>query len=98
MSEIPSGWGWFEETNKEVEAQREQAKQKVEDLLIAYRACFETPAGEVVMQDLRRFLLRVKTWDPSGDFYRAAAQGFHREGQNSMVAYIEQMVERGKKV
>lgn len=93
----PVGWAWFEQTNRELEAQREQAKQTADELTIAYAACFQTPAGQVVLADLRRFLARVAAWDPNGDFYRAAAQGFYREGQNSMVAYIDAMTERGKR-
>ena len=91
------GWEWFEQTNRELEAQREQAKQTADDLTIAYAQCFDTPAGQVVLGDLRRFLSRVAAWDPNGDFYRAAAQGFYREGQNSMVAYIDAMSQRGKR-
>jgi TnpA family transposase len=93
----PDGWEWFDQVNTDLEPQRAQAQQRVDDLQLAYQQAFSTSAGEVVMADLRRFLTRVKAFDPALGFYNGAAQGFYREGQNSFVAYIEQMIERGKK-
>ena len=97
-AEKPTGWDAIDGIDDSLRQQRAAALTNEEDMMIAYRHCFETPAGQVVLQDLERWLLRVSSWNPNEDFYKAAAQGFYREGQNSMVMYIREQINRAYKL
>lgn len=42
-----------EELEKQLEKQQELGKQKIADLLYAYKTLFNSPSGELVLDDLR---------------------------------------------
>lgn len=102
MSEIPGrevgeGWDWFNAALRQVDEDRERSGVDIEVLPDVYHQCFSTKAGQVVLKDLQRFIMRVAGFDPNMGFYNGAAFGFYREGQNSMVSYISKMTEGGYK-
>ena len=92
------GWDWFEDIEESVEEARRAQQKTAEDLQRAFHATFSTPAGQVVLQHMRDFMNRQKRFDPDRGFYDGAAMGFYRDGQDSMVAYTEEMVKRGSKL
>lgn len=90
------GWDWFEKTERQVQEAREADAIKREELAMQYAAVMTTPQGRAVMADLMRWVMEVKGFDPDRGFYDGAAYGFFREGQNSMVQYIQRMITQGE--
>ncbi len=90
-----TGWDWFDKTEAEVAAANKRTADEQEELAMKFAAAFTTPQGQEVLDHLVRWQLDVKGFDPERGFHDGAAYGFYREGQNSMIQYIRQMVKRG---
>jgi hypothetical protein len=81
------GWAWFEAARPGGPPEEEAA----EELGGCFAACFGRPEGEVVLDHLRRLILDRRCPPGASD-----AELRHLEGQRFAVAYILQMVERGR--
>jgi hypothetical protein len=79
------GWAWFETGQP-----GERSDDEVE-LCRRFAKCFAGPDGEIVLDHLRRLILDRRC-PPSA----TGAELRHLEGQRFAVAYIAQMVERGR--
>jgi len=62
------------------------------DILVHMNKCFGTPSGRKVLAHLRQMTIEQPAWYPGAE----ASHGFAREGQNSIVRYIEQCIQRAK--
>jgi len=72
---------------------RRKPEQQKEDMARICAAVFSTPEGQKVMAWLRSRTIEQPSWYPGED----ASHGFAREGQNSIVRQLEQMIEQGRK-
>jgi hypothetical protein len=84
----PQGWDWFEAAARpeaEGDAEREA------ELCRSFAKCFAGPEGEIVLGHLCRLILDRRCPPGASD-----AELRHLEGQRFAVAYIRQMVERGR--
>lgn len=77
-------------------AQLEEAAAKQYELNHQFRECFESPSGKVVLDWLVSHTLETPTWFPAADYNKAVANGFFREGQNSLIRQIKHMIEQAK--
>lgn len=93
---LNSGWDWLtpegqaEDPDRE---KREQQSQVYADMV----AAFDTPHGMRVLGHLANFVYLSPGFDPALGYETGVAQGFAREGQRALVAYIYQCLERGRK-
>lgn len=88
----PEGWSWFDRTEAKVkDAREEETGLSQADMRRLYQRVFGTKQGSIVLADLMRFVEVGATFDPSLGFYKGAAFGFYREGQNSMALYVKRM-------
>tara|TARA_R110000765_G_scaffold157846_1_gene261278 strand:+ start:1062 stop:1343 length:282 start_codon:yes stop_codon:yes gene_type:complete len=62
------------------------------DILIHMNKCFATPSGRKVLKHLRSMTIEQAAWYPGAE----ASHGYAREGQDSIVRYIEQCIQRAK--
>ena len=60
------------------------------DLDIQFKRCFDTEAGQKVLENLRAITIEQPAWIPGAD----PSFGYAREGQNSLVREIEQRIKR----
>ena len=84
----PQGWDWFDAAvrpDAEADAEREA------ELCRCFARCFAGPEGEAVLGHLSRLILDRRCPPGASD-----AELRHLEGQRFAVAYIRQMVERGR--
>jgi hypothetical protein len=77
-------------------SQVEQAESKKYELNHQFRACFESPSGKVVLEWLKSHTLDTPTWWPAADYNKSVANGFFREGQNSLIRQIVSMINQAK--
>jgi hypothetical protein len=77
-------------------AQIEEAEAKKYELNHQFRECFESPAGKVVLEWLKAHTLDTPTWWPSADYNKSVANGFFREGQNSLIRQMISMINQAK--
>ena len=77
-------------------SQIEESEAKRYELNHQFRECFESPAGKVVLEWLISHTLDTPTWFPSADYDKSVANGFFREGQNSLIRQIKHMIEQAK--
>lgn len=87
------GWGGLEEKppNAEEEEQRAFARYEAAH---AIAAPFMTPAGRQSLAKLKDMTTDKPSWpaEGRGGFYDTAMYGFVREGQNSVIRHIENMI------
>jgi hypothetical protein len=76
--------------------QIEAAKQKEYELDVQFLKTFSTPAGKEVLQWLISHTLDTPTWWPDADINKATANGFFREGQNSLIRQVKAKIQRAK--
>ena len=62
----------------------------VTHLDIQFKRCFDTEAGQKVLENLRAITIEQPAWIPGAD----PSFGYAREGQNSLVREIEQRIKR----
>lgn len=79
--EYQGGWAWFE---PEV-----RATEPGEAVCRAFHACFAGPQGEAALAHLRRVFLDRRLPPAASD-----AELRHVEGQRSVVAYVQALIER----
>lgn len=60
------------------------------ELDIAFAKCFQTEAGQVVLEHFKKVYLDQPAWIPSAD----PSYGYAREGQNSVIRDIQQRIRR----
>lgn len=82
-----------EEPNRE---QLELAKQKEYELDVIFLTTFNTASGKKVLEWLISHTLDTPTWWPDADYNKAVANGFFREGQNSLIRQVKAKVQRAK--
>lgn len=94
-----SGWeGLAEQAGDPVAKQHAALMSRYEEAT-KIAAAFMTPAGRVALAKLREVTIDQPTWpaEGRGGFYDAAAYGFAREGQNSIIRHIEACIELAEK-
>jgi hypothetical protein len=69
-------------------------KRYEEDL--HFLKCFSTPSGKRVIEWMIKFTVDSPTWWPQGDYQKSIAQGFFREGQNSLVRQLLSKIDNAK--
>lgn len=79
------GWAWFDAGHTDQRADDEA------ELWRRFAKCFAGPDGDLVLEHLRRMFLDRRCPPSATD-----AELRHLEGQRFAVAYIVQMVERGR--
>jgi hypothetical protein len=86
MTEISSGWQWFDAP----ESRELRDAESDPDVVIAFARCFDSRDGDRVLQHLRRLTLERALGPGASD-----AQLRHLEGQRQLVAYILAMITAG---
>lgn len=85
-------WGDFTpNTEALVEANRKQYEENIDFL-----KAFSTPSGKRVLEWLKKHTLDTPTWWPAADYDKAVANGFFREGQNSLVRQLINKIDMAK--
>ena len=79
------GWGWFEADRPDAGADADA------ELCRCFARCFAGPDGEAILDHLRRVILDRRCPPSASD-----AELRHLEGQRFAVAYVRQLVERGR--
>lgn len=92
-SDNPLAWDMTTEANKE---QLEGARRKAYEEDICFLRAFSTEDGAVVMDWLVKHTLDTPSWWPQADYNKAIANGFWREGQNSLVRQIKDKIENAR--
>lgn len=77
------GWAWFEPSIR--------AAEPSDVVCRAFRACFAGPHGEAALTHLRRVFLDRRLPPAASD-----AELRHVEGQRSVVAYVQALIERAR--
>ncbi len=57
---------------------------------------FSTPEGQIALQRLRQATIQAATFDADLGLLNGIAMGFAREGQNSVIRYIENCIRRAE--
>lgn len=88
---LDGGWGALDDrVNESANYEAQQANYE-KALLIA--TPFRSGAGQAALQALKEITILAPTWDSENrEFYSAAAYGFAREGQNSIIRHIERCI------
>lgn len=96
MSE--NGWSGLDQQNADADKQHEAALARYEDAA-KIASAFNGSAGREALRKLRELTIDRPTWpaEGAGGFYDAAAYGFAREGQNSIIRHIERCIEHVEK-
>ncbi len=81
------GWTWFEAARSGDQPSEEETAA----LCRCFARCFSGAEGDIVLDHLRRLILDRRCPPSASD-----AELRHLEGQRFAVAYIRQMVERGR--
>lgn len=79
-------------------AEKAKAEARARELAAAYKACFSTRAGRMVLAHLEERTTHLSTFDARLGLLEGIANGFAREGQNSMVHFIKSMIARGQEL
>jgi len=93
------GWGDLQAGQDPKVSQQDKEEMYRQALTIG--APFMTPAGRACLAMLKTMTTENVTWNPEGGLLAGVANGFHREGQNSMIRYIEaqmRIIEQGPPV
>ena len=91
MNEV--GNGLFEQSKEE---QSEQHQAQVRELQLSYNECFSTPAGQVVLKNLRALTVGKASLEVYHNDGQNTAIGMAvREGENSLFRKIESLVKNG---
>tara|TARA_B100000214_G_C23537666_1_gene432461 strand:+ start:190 stop:516 length:327 start_codon:yes stop_codon:yes gene_type:complete len=80
--------GW-DGVNSNVEPFRKNINEQ-NDLDIAFSQCFQTKAGQIVLDYLKKKTIDQPAWVPGAE----PSFGYAREGQNSIIREINQRMER----
>lgn len=102
---MEKGWSALGEGLTQPEAVTEGEKKKVVEAQAAERdadlqalvACFRGPSGLRALQYLRSRTVEIACFDPSVQGENALYHGFFREGQNSVVRLIEDIISHAEK-
>ena len=81
------GWDGVDADNEPIRLKNMDLQR---DMDIQFHRCFTTEAGKKVLEHLRSITIEQPAWVPGAD----ASFGYAREGQNSLVREIEQMIRR----
>lgn len=76
--------------------QIEAARQKEYELDVLFLTTFSTASGKKVLEWLTSHTLDTPTWWPDADYNKAVANGFFREGQNSLMRQVKAKIQRAK--
>lgn len=98
-----NGWAGLSETDADSTQKRQEAELARYEAAAEIAGPFMTPGGRTSLRKLRELTIERPTWpaEGQGGFYDAAAYGFAREGQNSIIRHIEAciaLVEKGPPV
>ena len=101
-----NGWSGFDGQIPEQEAPSSQRKKEIEEgqaaeadaMLEAVATCFRGAAGIKALKYLRSRTIELPCFAPDVQGENAVYMGFFREGQNSVIRLIEQLVQRTEKV
>ncbi|MCF6216813.1 MAG: hypothetical protein L3J58_11670 [Emcibacter sp.] len=88
------GWGNLDKTQfgPAAHAHIQEVQEKKYQLALKYQQIFIDGVGIDVLEDLLNKTLRIGTWPSQVPFEQATAHGLMREGQNSMVNHIIEMM------
>ena len=87
---------WKIGEEKPDKSQIEAAKVKEYEMNVHFLKTFSTPSGKEVLQWLISHTLDTPTWWPNADYDKAVANGFFREGQNSLVRQVKAKIQQAK--
>ncbi len=76
--------------------QVEEAKKKAYEEDIDFLTTFSTAAGKRVLHWMVSHTLDTPTWWPDADYDKAVANGFFREGQNSLIRQIKAKIQNAR--
>lgn len=101
-------FGWLTKTDAEIDADEvrslnrdmtEAANRQLREQGLVFLDVFGTPAGSALLEDLRARTIEMPLMDVGGVIGKAPEIGigpaewaFYREGQNSVIRYIETMM------
>lgn len=86
-------WGELDQPDTRAVAEKQKlAYEENYDFL----ATFDTPSGKKVLEWLIKHTLETPTWWPDADYNKSVANGFWREGQNSLVRQIKAKIQLAK--
>lgn len=92
MSDITTeGWEGLNATRENDEVFGDQTPPEI---IIHMNKCFSSASGRKVLKHLRSMTIEQPAWYPGAE----ASHGYAREGQDSIVRYIEQCIERAKEM
>jgi len=88
------GWGNLDKTQFGTAAHAHILKIQEDKyhLALKYQQIFIEGAGRDVLDDMLNKTLRIGTWPSQVPLKQATAHGLMREGQNSMVSHIIEMI------
>ena len=93
---IQQGWGSIDPKTTAIQ-QHKQASEQFE-FALSVAAAFSTPKGKVALVQLRERFERPPTWTPHvTNISDTTAYGFIREGQKSVITFIENAIKLAEK-
>lgn len=86
---------WDMDNEPDANQMKERARKAYEENHHFDKA-FSTPSGRKVLEWLDKHTLGTPSWWPDADYNKAVANGFWREGQNSLVRQIKSKIEQAR--
>lgn len=77
-------------------AQVEAARQREYETDVEFLKTFSAPSGKIVLAWLVAHTLDTPTWWPDADYNKSVANGFFREGQNSLIRQLQAKINNAK--
>lgn len=93
MNDNPLAWDIGREANTE---QLDEAQKKAYEENFHFLKAFSTPSGKIVLDWLTKHTLETPSWWPDADYNKSVANGFWREGQNSLVRQLRAKIQQAK--
>lgn len=93
MIDNPLAWDIGGEPDK---SSLDEAQEKAYEENHHFHKAFSTPSGRKVLEWMVKHTLDTPSWWPDADYDKAVANGFWREGQNSLVRQIMAKIEQAK--
>lgn len=91
---VPEGWAGVDATSPENAANKAQQAQERYEFALSIAAPFMSQAGRTSLEALRRVTIESPAWKPDElGLLNAVGYGIFHEGMNSLVRYIERMID-----
>ncbi len=82
--------------NPESKAQIKKAEEAANEVNSLFLTAFSTPSGKKVLEWLITHTLDCPTWWPGDSYDKSIANGFFREGQNSLIRQIKAKIKQAR--